>query len=64
MNIFILTQLFDKEDKGHITRDELQTIIRQAFDAQDSEELFTEIDAQNDNKITYGLFTFKLLTFH
>ncbi|XP_012941031.1 lysophosphatidylcholine acyltransferase 2 isoform X3 [Aplysia californica] len=51
-------QLFDTENKGHITPEELQHILTGAFNISDTdaERLFEEVDVTGDGKITIDEF--------
>ncbi|OWF34743.1 lysophosphatidylcholine acyltransferase 2-like isoform X2 [Mizuhopecten yessoensis] len=49
-------QLFDKEDKGYISRDDLTMILHNAFGMEDVDRLFEQVDTKNDEKITYDEF--------
>jgi lysophosphatidylcholine acyltransferase/lyso-PAF acetyltransferase len=51
-------QLFDTENKGHITPRELQHILTSAFNIPDTDahRLFEEVDATHDGKITIDEF--------
>ncbi|XP_076448987.1 lysophosphatidylcholine acyltransferase 2-like isoform X2 [Babylonia areolata] len=51
-------QLFDKDNKGYITQEELEIILCNAFtmDADEADELFSQADTDKDGKITYKDF--------
>ncbi|RUS90250.1 hypothetical protein EGW08_002031 [Elysia chlorotica] len=50
--------LFDKENKGHVSLDDLQMILRQAFNMgpEEVEKMFVEVDTKCDRRISYGEF--------
>jgi len=50
--------LFDKENKGYISKEDLTTMLYNAFSMEDVdvEELFLKVDSQGDNKITFGKY--------
>ncbi|XP_033753917.1 lysophosphatidylcholine acyltransferase 2-like isoform X1 [Pecten maximus] len=49
-------QLFDQENKGYISREDLTGILQNAFGMEDVDELFERVDTKNDEKITYDEF--------
>ncbi|XP_060081111.1 lysophosphatidylcholine acyltransferase 2-like [Ylistrum balloti] len=49
-------QLFDEENKGYMSRDDLTRILQNAFEMGNVDELFEQVDTKNDEKITYDEF--------
>ena len=54
--VCVCGQLFDKEGKGYISREELQIILRNAFtmNGDESSQLFDQVDVDRDGKISFG----------
>lgn len=52
----ILAKKMDKDDDGYVTHEELETVIKQnmiALDLEESNERFLEMDANQDNLVTW-----------
>ncbi|KAL8172489.1 hypothetical protein V2J09_024293 [Rumex salicifolius] len=57
-NLYKAFQYFDKDNSGYITRDELETAMKDYGIADDStiHEIIAEVDSDNDGKINYDEF--------
>ncbi|WOL01843.1 calcium-dependent protein kinase 2-like isoform X1 [Canna indica] len=57
-HLYTAFQFFDKDNSGHITREELEQALKEKgmYDGQEIKDIIAEADSDNDGKINYDEF--------